>query len=234
MEVPLKLLGIVAFIMFATYFSAAVIFDDSTAAFDEYSQEQRPSEDKYMLWLDVNYPIVRVFALDRDNWQTLINGDRGVLKTLTISDKHVRSLANCLSIWLDENYNVYPTDARDVYDTLPMNTQVCLLGAFNSYAWTGDYELTMDDLTGEISVRKVKKNLFDLAIDFIWQIPDGLDKIGEVFTFGFKDAYGNVAIPAVVRMILNIIFIPLWIVLAVGILPLIARFINAIGSIIPF
>jgi hypothetical protein len=91
----------------------------------------------------------------------------------------------------------------------------------------------------------IEKNLIDNAISFLGQIPDGVMKFLNVITFNIKSEYqkvdvnGNIVvgekevIPDSVRIVLNIFFIPMWVILAIELVPMLAKIIEAIGALIP-
>jgi hypothetical protein len=83
-------------------------------------------------------------------------------------------------------------------------------------------------------LKTYQKNFVEQAIDFLGKIPQSFGKFLEIVSFTIKDTYGSTIIPAPVVVVLNIFFIPMWIVLLVEILPVLAMIIGAIGSLIPF
>jgi len=69
----------------------------------------------------------------------------------------------------------------------------------------------------------------EAAFQFFGSLGEGFVQMMRLLTFSTIPH-----LPPILHMLLNLFFIPLWIVLVIGIAPILAKFIEAIGSVLPF
>jgi len=102
---------------------------------------------------------------------------------------------------------------------------VTILSEFDNYLSGFGLTLDEDDFT---KFKVLQKGLLEQVKDFLWTLPDAFVKFIQLATFTIPQ------IPPSLSVILNLIFLPLWIILAICIAPIVAKFIEAIGNLIPF
>lgn len=245
------LVGAIAFIMIFTYTAELMFFSDSSdidSSKGQIASSNLPISKRD--WINIQWD----FAYDKEYGLNVYNEKYGNLPKIKISDipdqmrddcfhHSVLLIGNCESLLIvypypDYGYNVY-SKGYDDGDKFHMSAHLYyeIDAKYFNYCYQLGY-------TPEGNL--IEKNLIDSAISFLSSIPDGINKFFSVVTFDIKSEYnkidsnGNIVvgereiIPSAVRIILNIFFIPMWIVLTIEIVPVLAKIIEAIGSLIPF
>ena len=82
------------------------------------------------------------------------------------------------------------------------------------------------------AVKKKATNFIDDALMFFGKIGEAIGKFFELLTFSIKDHYGANIIPAPVMWVINIFFLPLWIILVIEALPIVVAIVHAIGALL--
>lgn len=228
------LVGCIAFIMIFTYTSEYVFFSDQSSLDMEKNIGSYPviSFDSWYshYWNYIkSYELVDDPYVDVERQQTiipqLINLRDGVFQdTLTygirIMDKY------------ESYYFLHNIANRIVFDVPVLDFGSLYDSHFDSYKFY--LKQVGYSVTDSGDLVKAQKNLFDNAMDFFGSIGSGVGKFGELVTFQIKNSYGDNIIPSSVAIILNMFFIPMWIILAIELIPLLSKVIEAIGSLIPF
>lgn len=234
------LIGCIAFIMIFTYTAESIVFfglsDDNYSyeanirKYDNFFTQSQKILSKEG-FLNNGYIVSKDQVLNSTFWH--------VYHLPAGSSSYIIDFVGFIGQYHDKNNNLfidYKT-GTEMYNSLPVDLALFQVleksnfdSLYNSYLKTNGLEY--DKTTGGLIT--FKKDLFSSAIDFLGKIPDMFAKIVDLFTFNIKSPSGVNAFPAEMTIILNIFFIPMWIVLSIEILPLIAKIIESIGSLIPF
>lgn len=229
-ELTPKLIFTIGIIMIATYTCSAIIFpDDATDYMNTYNRyDGVAGEVSFSVWIDMNFDLA---------YQHIFDG-------LEISNRRVFSSVTYWYIF--ENYKEsssgWLAPERGMFDTYVAGTEGAGWRWFNG-DWVqgaGIWELiegvtraeNIDDeyhiYLQNIGVEdKPKGNLIDTISDFLTNIWEGFTQLLRLLTFT------NIPnMPLWVLGLLNIFFIPMWIVLIVGIAPYVMEIIKTISSFI--
>jgi hypothetical protein len=222
MYVNTKLIGAIAFIMVFTYSAEAIVFGD-TSEIDKVTTEtdfgSLMSKETYF---NTMYTwSIAVFLNNTKNYITHFPSD---------ATTEQKRFYFTLSIIPNIFYN-YKTGV-DVYNALPLKT-----GGILSVQ-----KSQMDELYTAYTLSKGynpdgtvrQQTVFQAALEFLGRIPEAFGKFIEILTFNIKNQDGDNAFPIEVVFVLNLFFIPMWIILSIELLPILAKIIEAIGALIPF
>lgn len=217
--------------MVATYTCSAIIFpeDDSDYInrYDRFSGVQH-QEVTFSLWLDINFHLA---------YQHIFHGidiDQGIFYSVRtynyINDHYKESVSG---------WNTLPEGIFDIYD---LNTDGSGWRWYNSdwvqgqgfFEWIfwetradkieDDYHVYLQDIGVE---EKPQGNIIDTITDLLVNMWEGFTQLLRLLTFT------NIPnMPLWVLGILNIFFIPMWIVLIIGIAPYVMNIIKTISSFI--
>jgi hypothetical protein len=235
--VDTKLLGVVAFIMVFTYFAEGIMFATAGTEddrFTEYSSRSfQGTTGDYLTfneWINIQYTIAYDEKYNNAQ-QDLYNYwmQYGVAAWYPIHMMEGFSVPE-LNHFVD-GVDWYE-NARIVQFTFDITHSAKIAIKQDDYAYylhQFGYDLTKD---GELA--PYEAGFLESAMNFLGQIPGYFGKFVDLLTFNIKDHYGDTIIPVEIRTVALIFFIPLWIVMVLGILPIIAWIIEAIGNLIPF
>jgi len=122
-----------------------------------------------------------------------------------------------LSVWYDSApaVNAPPRMGKDR-----------IMDQYEIYLSMNGYELK------DGAVQKKATNFIDDARMFFGKIGEAIGKFFELLTFSIKDHYGANIIPAPVMWVINIFFLPLWIILVIEALPIVVAIVHAIGALL--
>jgi hypothetical protein len=243
------LIGAIAFIMVFTYTAEAVFFLDQTSISGNISSitPQRGFPVSKVDWINIQWNFaydkqygVKTYEIKYGSLPKI--KDPGRFDEILNDCQYHRIFIDCQSLLLvypypDYGYIVYSYGSgnEDKY-----HMSIHLVGQLDE-----GYAIYCRNLGYTTEGGAYEKNLIENAMSFLGQIPSGVGKFLDVLTFNIKseyetfDADGNVVvgetnvIPTEVTVILNLFFIPMWIILAIEIVPLLAKIIEAIGALIP-
>ena len=117
-------------------------------------------------------------------------------------------------------------NSRPDVNTPPLMGKEEIMDQYEIYLDTNGYELK------DGVVVKKKTMLWDDAMAFLGSIGDAIGRFFDLLTFNIRDNYGVNIIPAPVMFVLNIFFIPFWIVIGIEILPIVVAIVHAIGALL--
>lgn len=215
--IPLKLLGMVAFIMVFTYTATGILYDDYES--ETYASDYMYSGEvmSFNEWLNLqwSYAYREYVLLELDvNEELFYNGH-------TIS-------------WIYADYHFHPnlfTTYNSGYDWFE-HTPLLDHWPFDlkREGIRDDYQDYLTSIGYEEDT--ADKDMVDVIADFFYAIPTAIGKIYDVMSFNIPKMPNNI------RFILNLFFIPLWVILTIGIAPLVISALQAVASfvdaIIPF
>jgi len=241
------LVGCIALIMVFTYTAELVFFADASDLGMTPTQSKLPVSKQS--WIDIQWD----FAYDKQYSVNTYNTKYGDMPKIKDPDKSQNILDDC-------QYHVIFTECKSLLITYPYPDYGFKIYSFGSDGSRKDrmslhltqelddgYAIYCRNLGYNPDGTVYTKNMLESAMGFLGQIPDGVGKFFSIATFNIKQEYqkvdpttGNIVtgekeiIPAPVTVILNIFFIPMWIILVIEIIPALAKIIEAIGSLIPF
>lgn len=225
---------IIAIIMTATYTCNAIIYpDDTTNYLSNYDQFGgiQGKEISFQVWLDLNFynAYLHIF-----NGVEIKNKVSFSLVTYEYIDSHYK---DSMSGWgeklpqgiFDEfEHNKENAGWRwynsDWVQTTPFLSLENLLGTTKTERITDDYHKYLQDIGVE---EKPQGNLLDTITLLLTNVWEGFTQLVRLLTFT------NIPnLPLWVLGLLNVFFIPMWIVLIIGIAPFVMDIIKTISSII--
>lgn len=248
------LVGTIAFIMVFTYASELVFYLDSSSFDKEYlniktslssGNVTTTTDNSFSNWVNINYQISIKTGNDLTNY---INEYKvfkwDILQTVMMAFKAI-----------DNNkYENYETGVNFVnhffsdygISSYPYNKNF-FINEYEKWKSAGGLDRQVEDVSSfYIPIISEATEFIDATRDFLGRVPGYFNTFIDLATFNIKTTHNKIdvktgkvmsgeteAIPGVVRTVLLIFFIPMWIVLAIEILPLIAKLIEAIGSLIP-
>lgn len=229
--IPLTIIGIVAFIMVFSYVATAILYGDYSLIGDEraeftspesFAEWFNPKFNVYLQWFEEEY--------DDKSQQNLIN--------FITFDKNEWDISTQLwMILYRERWEIYAhyneVDKGDeFYEYLKTSNNweqkqnaKYIATSYNYYLNSFGLELVEGDIDKH---KTATKNLWQQITEFLGKIPEGFAQFVKILTFSLPN------MPANMDLVLKCIFFPLWIILMIGILPLVVDIIKAIGEIIPF
>lgn len=218
--------------MIATYTCSAIIFPDDTTDYlnnyDRFGGREGESV-SFMAWLDLNFELA---------YQHIFNGvqidNREVYSVLTynyINDHYKESLGgwNQLPQGIFDTYGVHESEGAGWrwFNSDWVQGQgffEWLFGETRSERIDNEYHKYLQDMGVE---DKPQGNLIDTITELLSNVWEGFTQLMRLLTFT------NIPnLPLWVIGIFNIVFIPMWIVLVVGITPYVIDIIHAISSFI--
>lgn len=213
--IPLKLLGIVAFIMIFTYTATGILYVDydSDIIVDNIAYDD--SDTSYSGWLEIQWNYAQKQFLLGENVENELFYDFTTV-TFIYND------------WINN------ADLFEIYNSgIDWYWHTNYLDSFNNWkrnSINDHYHQYLNDIGYEPP--EGSKSMLDMIADFFGAIPDAIAKIYNIISFSIPK------IPVQTRVILNIFFVPMWIILTIGIAPLVIDALKAIASfadaIIPF
>lgn len=233
MHVPISIFAIVAFIMIFTYTAVAIIYpEDGDIEYGTYSygslRTQNISFDK---WIDYQFACA---------WNILVRND------VKCKEQGMWNLATYLYIKEDYDWSVVGFGDQgdgifDEFQIVELGGIGCGIAWYNSDFTSGQGFLEW--LFGTTPGEKIKdeyndwmgtstndpQGFWDAIVQFFGALGNGFIQLSRLLTFSTIPH-----IPLFMHVILNIFFIPMWIILVIGIAPVVAHFISALGGVIPF
>lgn len=233
----LKIFAILAIIMAFTWFAEAQLYGTEAS---QSGQAQLETPEPFEVWINAKWNI----------FQTAMDGDyTGETKTI-IMNRMLFSYptevgwklwwtfmnywaCGCVDTQLYDYYTGYHhINGFDLFNCFERSENaICntfavdVLNVFDNYL--KGFGLTIDE--GDFTKFKAhQKGLLEQVGDFLWALPDAFGKFIQLATFSIPQ------MPIYMTAILNLIFIPLYVVMAICIAPIVAKFIEAIGNLIPF
>jgi hypothetical protein len=233
---PIKLYGIVAFVMVFTYFSAGIIFasPESTDSFSGVSQSVPVQEDVTVnnvsyyslpLWCIINYQIARErwfgggYSQTEQTYKpTKVVASDDILNMIT-------AVAGYSTIHDDGTYSVDfqnpDINGWNWYQTrVPANAGSPSGFPFNKVTFNQYYQTYVDIRNGGSGG----------VLGYLTKAGNGIRSFIDIITFNFKDKYGETTIPMEVRVVLAVFMTPLYFIMIIGALPLIALLIEALTA----
>lgn len=224
-----KLIGIIAFIMIFTYTAEGIILLDSSDLEKAQTGSFKQAYLDFNDWIDTSFTYERDVILNHTYYQDWTTTSRFHFIILSSANKFTGT---------DFDYQDRYRAFFDFYKTgvsfwerggLTQNAKKEIKEDYRRYL--KDFGWDLDEYG---TLKTYQKNFVENAIDFLAKVPEAFGKIVDLLTFNIKDSYGATIIPAGAMFFLNIFFMPMWILLTIEALPLIAKIIEAIGSLIPF
>jgi len=217
--------------MIATYTCSAIIFpEDTTDYLSNYDRfgGMQGAEVTFSVWLDMNFDLA---------YQHIFNG-------IEISNRRVFSSATYWYIY--ENYKEsssgWLAPERGMFDTYVAGTEGAGWRWYNGdwvqgqgiWEWVfgttrasnikDEYHVYLQNIGVE---EKPQGSLIDTVTEFLTNVWEGFTQLMRLLTFT------NIPnMPLWVLGLLNIFFIPMWIVLIIGIAPYVLKIIHAISAFI--
>jgi len=224
MYVSLKLMGVVAFILVFSYVASGIIFMGGDIQFESINIDTKIESENssvyysYSQYIEINFQIFKELFYNGQNYE------------------------------LSETYQLYKDQfVFDMYGAFLHFGQLyfeCLIPPGLVSSGLEYIERCMTDFPGSSITRGTFLNDYYAYLHFIGVDPSqidltetsnipmrkGLGGIQDLLTFDFKDQNGLPTIPSEVRLVLNLFIWPMWIILAIGLMPLVGLFLNAIGG----
>jgi len=224
-----KLIGIIAFIMIFTYTAEGIILLDNSALEKAQTGSFKQAYLSFNDWIDTS------FTYERD---VILN--HTYLQDWTTTSRFHFIILSCATKFSGTDFD-YQDRYLAFFDFYKTGVSFWERGGLTSQAKKEikeDYRRYLKDFGWDFDeygvLKTYQKNFVENAIDFLAKVPEAFGKIVDLLTFNIKDSYGATVIPAEAMFFLNIFFMPMWILLTIEALPLIAKIIEAIGSLIPF
>jgi len=218
--IPLKFIGIIAFIMVFTYTATGLLYEDYSN--DAYSSDYILSGDvmSFEDWLDLQWSYAYRILVLGEEYNTILQEP--------FADSHVIG-------WIYADYGFHPDLFEIYFSGFDWFEHTDLLDQFpfdlKRESIRDDYQNYLD-LVGFDDNGNSDSSMVDIISNFFLAIPSSIEKIYDVMSFNIPK------IPSDLRLVLNIIFIPLWIILTIGIAPLIIKALQAVATfvdaVIPF
>lgn len=242
MELTPKVLFVIALMMVATYSCNAIIFpEDNTDYLNDYDKFGSIAGTEYSLqgWIDMNFELAYLHIFED------IKIDNRLVYSLRtfqyIEDDYKQSMWG----WDKSGYGIFETygyiykNPTGGWDTNPsgagwkwLNGEYAqgqgipeyFMGKTRAELIKEEYHAYMQDIGAE---EKPEGNLIDTISEFLGNLWDGFTQLMRLLTFT------NIPnCPSWIVGILNIFFIPMWIVLIIGIAPYVSEMIKTISSFI--
>jgi len=217
--ISLRLFGCVALIMMFTYTSVFWLYGEDENLKSVKAENYLPNIQDFETWNNEvmehwlsEYPEYRdaVFYVIPSYWR------------YKMSIRYVY-IQNQDRIW---NYYNYDNSGYDFYEYLAKNNEQqarSILFDYNTEIVKSGYKLS---LAGNF--HKIEGNWLDAVSEFFGNIGEGLGNLWQIISFDIPK------MPVPVRFALAIVITPLWLIMIIGLLPIFAKLIEAVGSIIPF
>ena len=213
--IPLKFIGIIAFIMIFTYTATGILYSDYESEIDISDFNK-----------DVSHTTT-IGGFMQIQWEyaqeELINGKDMHDEKFYAYDTQT----HIYNAWInrDSLFDIY-SSGLDFLEHHPM------FDGWNNWK-RNNVDDDFHDYLNKVGYEPSgDKGMLDTIGDFFSAIPNALGRIYDVMSFNIPK------IPAHIRALLSIIFIPLWIILTIGIAPLVIKALQAVASfadaIIPF
>lgn len=233
----LIIFGITAFIMIVTYAVSGVLYaEEEEYDYMEQYEDYLPDYETVMTfeqWINFYYDIARDKVLEGKQFEFF--SEEGTTPFLLT---HQELITNRVSI--DYNYftghdlfNLYPTGFKwwshshylDATWLTNRRNQI-KEDFYRDYLHELGYDF--EDTEEGITLTVYQRGFLEIATEFLGSLPQGFGRMVDLVTFNhIPHTEGTL------KEVLQVIFIPLWIILMIGIAPIVAKFINAIGNLIP-
>jgi len=235
--IMLVIFGITAFIMISTYAVTGVLYADEEE-YDYMSQyeDYLPDYETVMTfeeWINFYFAIAKDKILEGKDFQWFSEeGETPFLLT------HQELITN--RVYIDYDYFT----GHDLFEKYTNGYNWWLKSSYLDSTWLTNrrsqikndwyrdylHELGYDfeDTAEGMELTIYQKGFLEMATDLLGSIPQGFGRMIDLLTFN--------SIPhteGTLKAILQVVFIPLWIILMIGIAPIVAKFISAIGNLIP-
>jgi len=230
LHIPISVFAVVAFIMIFTYTAVAIIYPEDDSNLEQYGYGfSRTQNISFNAWIDYQFAAA---------WNILIRNDN------TVKDQGMWNLATYIYIKEDYDQSVDPFSDDTIFDEFQIverGGQGCGVDWFSSDYPNGQNFVHW--LMGTTPAREITNEyndwmnlgeddphgFWDAIFQFFGALGNGFIQLIRLVTFSTIPH-----IPGYMQVILNIFFIPMWIILVIGIAPIIANFISALGNVIPF
>jgi hypothetical protein len=126
---------------------------------------------------------------------------------------------------LDEWY-----DSAPAVNAPPRMGKDRIMDQYEIYLNMNGYEL-QDNVPVKIKLGLIAQFVENVK-NFFGNIGDAIGKFFSLLFFNIKNSYGENLIPFPVMFLLNIFFIPFWVVIGIEILPIIVAIVHAIGALL--
>jgi hypothetical protein len=222
-----KLIGAILLIMSITYFAEGVVFagsGDYSGDFSRYSSfsMSNVSVPTFNNWMNIQYYMVKDSTIETTNRYKLWRSDNAVTMLLGLRAADF----NKFNSYRDgmHLYSQYETDWSLQNQFYPKSNW---LKAYENWNSSGALDRDVMDIQGYNIIRQVPiiGNSFADVIDFVAK---GLETIGKLMTFSITDIEGKTLIPTEVQVVLLVFFIPMYAILILEMLPVLAAVATAI------
>lgn len=219
--IPLKFIGIIAFIMVFTYTATGLLYDDYNN--EGYSSDYIYSGEhmSFAEWLNLQWSYTyRVRVLGENYYEIL---DEPFANSHTIDWIYVDyGFHNDLFEMYSSGFDWF--EHTDLLDDVIGLKRESIRDDYQDYLNSIGF-VENDNVTQH-------KGMIESIGDFFGAIPSAVGKIYDVMSFNIPK------MPSDLRIVLNLVFIPMWIILTIGIAPLIIKAIQAVATfvdaIVPF
>lgn len=242
MHVPISIFGVVAFIMVFTYFSVGIVYADDSYI-ESYKIPTYATDEaiKFDSWLRLHKDALYLYKWGDTDLSTIMDDSRinkRVLDLMVAFGYEIDLDKPILEAFpvQDEPYgwDFYNTDAYTWYKELknwvvykpPYNYEVVqdeLFNHYNDYLAKYDLYATPED---KEDLKPIQIGWLETVGKFFSALPDGFSNMMNLFTFNIPN------MPDAVKSVLVIFLSPMWIILAIGIAPTVAKFLQAIAGLI--
>ena len=223
MYVSTTFLFCVAFVMIFTYAAEGIIFleneriDNQIASISSITDVTNSSLLTFDQFLSVNFEKALEIERTGEIYMNFGHGDWNSWGTIDSMIGGLRNGKSTINAWWDSIPDLKYAGVLGK-DTIRAEYNSCLM----------EKGYSMENGV----IKKTRTNLLDDAFIFLGKIGDAIGKFFELLTFSIKDHYGVNVIPSPVMYVLNLFFIPLWIVIGVEALPILVSLVEAIGSLL--
>lgn len=227
LDVPIKIYGVVALIMFFTYFAVGITSaDEYINPMDSarYGENTTVYMGSFESWLDLQFGYA---------YNLLVNYESEVFEEpfydeLTFYD-------------IQYDYQGSAYDESDIFEQFGHSsgsgiawfTSPYVQEASDIWYWlfggseAGNIKARYDEAV--MSLQEKETPWWESVATFFGSLVSGFGELINLLTFT-----GIPGMPDFMANILRIIFVPMWVILVIGIAPVVADFIRAIGNLIPF
>lgn len=231
MHVPISVFAVVAFIMIFTYTAVAIIYPEDEPWTEQHGYGYTRSQDiSFNEWLDYQFACAWNILVRDDN-----NCESQPMWSVVMFNYVKEDYQNSVIGWGYTGEGIF-----DEFQIVERGGRGCGLSWFNSdfpngqglLEWlfgTTPAERIREDYDDWMGIEDDEAGFWDAVMQFFGALGGGFIQLIRLLTFSTIPH-----IPTYMYVILNIFFIPMWIILMMGIAPVVAKFIEAIGNVIPF